>query len=56
MITLEQRFMIKDLYRQGVSISEIARQSGHDRKTIRSFSRSLQKSKILEENLFFQLS
>jgi transposase len=36
MLTLEQRFMIKDLYRQGVSISEIARQIGHDRKTIRS--------------------
>lgn len=36
MLTLEQRFMIKDLYRQGVSISEIARQTGHDRKTIRS--------------------
>jgi transposase len=35
MINVEQRFMIKDLYRQGVSISEIARQTGHDRKTIR---------------------
>lgn len=36
MLTLEQRFMIKDLYRQGISISEIARQTGHDRKTVRS--------------------
>jgi transposase len=36
MLSLEQRFMIKDLYRQGISISEIARQTGHDRKTIRS--------------------
>jgi transposase len=27
--------MIKDLYRQGVSISEIARRSGHERKTVR---------------------
>ena len=27
--------MIKDLYRRGVSISEIARVTGHDRKTIR---------------------
>jgi transposase len=36
MLNVEQRFMIKDLYRQGVSISEIARQTGHDRKTIRA--------------------
>ncbi|MHB8614415.1 MAG: IS21 family transposase [Candidatus Dormibacteraceae bacterium] len=28
--------MLKDLYRKGVSISEIARQTGHDRKTIRA--------------------
>jgi transposase len=27
--------MIKELYRQGVSISDIARQTGRDRKTIR---------------------
>jgi hypothetical protein len=27
--------MIKELYRRGVSISEIARVTGHDRKTIR---------------------
>jgi len=27
--------MIKDMYRRGISISEIARQSGHDRKTVR---------------------
>ena len=27
--------MIRELYRKGVSISEIARQTGHDRKTIR---------------------
>ncbi len=32
----EERFMIHDLYRKGVSISEIARQTGHDRKTVRS--------------------
>lgn len=36
MLNVEQRFMIKDLYRQGVSISEIARQTGHDRKTVRA--------------------
>jgi transposase len=35
MIGVETRFMIKDLYRKGISISEIARQTGHDRKTVR---------------------
>jgi transposase len=35
MLGVENRFMIKDLYRKGVSISEIARQAGNDRKTIR---------------------
>jgi transposase len=35
MLTVEDRFMIKDLYRAGVSISEIARRTGHDRKTVR---------------------
>jgi transposase len=35
MLNVENRFMIRDLYRQGVSISEIARRTGHDRKTIR---------------------
>ena len=36
MLNVEGRFMIKDLYRKGVTISEIARQTGHDRKTIRA--------------------
>jgi transposase len=36
MLRAESRFMIKDLYRRGVSISEIARITGHDRKTVRS--------------------
>lgn len=36
MLQVEDRFMIKDLHRKGVSISEIARRTGHDRKTIRS--------------------
>jgi transposase len=36
MLRVEQRFMIKDLYRRGVTISEIARATGHDRKTIRA--------------------
>jgi len=35
MLKAERRFMIKELYRRGVTISEIARLSGHDRKTIR---------------------
>ncbi len=36
MLKVEIRFMIKDLYRRGVAISEIARITGHDRKTIRA--------------------
>ena len=35
MLTVEEHFVIKELYRRGVSISEIARRTGHDRKTIR---------------------
>jgi transposase len=34
MLALEERFMIRELYRIGVSISEIARRSGRDRKAI----------------------
>jgi len=36
MLQVEERFVIHDLYRKGVSISEIARRTGHDRKTVRS--------------------
>ncbi len=36
MLPVEERFMIKEQYKNGVSISEIARQTGNDRKTIRS--------------------
>ena len=36
MLNVEERFMIKDLHRQGVNISDIARWTGHDRKTIRA--------------------
>ena len=39
MLHVESRFMITDLYRRGVTISEIARQTGHDRKTVRSIVR-----------------
>ena len=33
---VEDRFMIKELHRTGVSISDIARLTGHDRKTVRA--------------------
>jgi len=36
MLVVEERFMIKQLQRQGISISDIARQTGHDRKTVRT--------------------
>ena len=36
MLKVEKRFMIKDMHRKGVSISDIARATGHDRKTIRT--------------------
>jgi len=36
MLRVENRFMIKDLYRRGMTISDIARETGHDRKTIRA--------------------
>lgn len=35
MLKLEERFMIKDMAREGLSISEIARRTGRDRKTVR---------------------
>jgi transposase len=35
MLNVEERFMIKDLHRKGVSISDIARLTGRDRKTVR---------------------
>ena len=35
MLALEERFMIREMYRKGVSISEIASRTGRDRKTIR---------------------
>jgi len=36
MVRVEERFMIQELFRNGVSISEIARRTGRDRKTVRS--------------------
>lgn len=35
MLNVEERFMIREMYRKGVSISEISRQTGYDRKTVR---------------------
>src|SRR5258708_8925346 len=35
MLALEERFMIREMYRKGISISEIARRTRRDRKTIR---------------------
>ncbi len=35
MVNLEERFMMRDMYRRGMSISAIARETGRDRKTIR---------------------
>lgn len=40
MLDVEDRFMIKDLYRRGVSISDIARRTGRDRKTVRKIASS----------------
>lgn len=40
MLDVENRFMIKDLYRKGVSISDIARRTGCDRKTVRKIANS----------------
>jgi transposase len=39
MLSVEERFMIKHLHRMGLSISEIARRTGHDRKTVRKVIR-----------------
>jgi len=36
MLKVEERFMIKELHNQGVTISEISRRTGHARKTVRA--------------------
>lgn len=36
MLHVKERFMIKDLCDRGWSVSDIARESGHDRKTVRN--------------------
>ena len=40
MLSIEEKLGMMDLYRKGVSISEIARQTGRDRKTIRKAMKS----------------
>jgi transposase len=40
MLTVEEHFMMKDMHRKGVSISEIARRTGRDRKTVRKAVRT----------------
>lgn len=37
MVTLGELVMILDLHRQGLTVAEIARQTGHDRKTVRRY-------------------
>ena len=37
MLKMEEWLLIRDLYSQGFSISEIARQTGFDRKTVRKY-------------------
>ena len=37
MITMEEQFMIRHLRNEGLNISEISRQTGHDRKTVRKY-------------------
>ncbi len=40
MLEMEEWFVLKDMYRQGMNISQIARQTGHDRKTVRIYVKS----------------
>jgi transposase len=40
MLEMEEWFVLRDMYRQGMSISEIARQTGNDRKTVRAYVNS----------------
>jgi transposase len=37
MLKAEEFFVLKNLFNQGASISEIARQTGYDRRTIRKY-------------------
>jgi transposase len=45
MISIEENLTMLDMYRKGVSISEIARQTGRDRKTIRKAVKGPQSGK-----------
>jgi transposase len=44
MLDMEEQFMIRHLINEGVSISEISRKTGHDRKTVRKYK--LQKKPV----------
>ena len=37
MLTMEEFLMIRDLYKHGLTISQIAQKTGFDRKTIRKY-------------------
>ncbi len=37
MLSLEEQFMIRHLLNEGLNISQISRQTGHDRKTVRKY-------------------
>ena len=39
MLKMEEWLLIRDLYSQGFSISEIARKTGFDRKTVKKYIR-----------------
>ena len=37
MLKMEEFLMFRDLYNQGLNISQIAEKTGHDRKTVRKY-------------------
>jgi len=39
MLEMEEQFMIRHLYNEGLNISEISRKTGHDRKTVQKYIR-----------------
>ena len=40
MLDMEDQFMIRHLYNEGLTISEISRKTGYDRKTVRKYIRA----------------
>ena len=47
MLEMEEQFMIRHLYNEGLNISEISRKTGHDRKTVRKY---IQQSNLGKSN------